>query len=69
MLYFHDQPHTGEPANVPFMHFPAGAMRIRIIYLNLICHIFLSLKTFCIFREAGIVLMPQAPCPAMVKNA
>jgi hypothetical protein len=69
MMNFHDQPHTGEPANVAFMHFPAGAMRIGIFYFKLIFHNFLSLKALCIFREAGIDLMPQASLAAIGQNA
>jgi hypothetical protein len=38
MLYFHDQPHMGEPADVTFMHFPTAAEQLGAILIQLICH-------------------------------
>ena len=38
MLDFHDQPHTGEPADMTGMPFPAGAEHVRAIFSRLIRH-------------------------------
>lgn len=57
MVHFHDQSHMGEPANMSFMHFSAGAFHVGAIIIRLIGHV-IPLSRKPLIRQ----LNPIDPC-------